>query len=278
MNDIIKNLIERHTQPVGNIKPRLPGIYESDWKSSMNFEGTEENDHVFRETEDTSDSVYSRDKKNGDDQLKSEPVAQHTISNFNHSKNEEKRYDVIDRSPSIEKSKDVKENEKSHLKEKPVLNINEIRQNTAKKDSEPQIKNQNPINNRLQIKPEITVAPKFNLEKSDSSEADKNIKAIEPERQLISQENKEAANQNNQNVNQPDNLQNRYNSRMNEAAKQSQSQYIGNSSSQTIKINIGSIEVKAIMEPDKKQPSKKPAFKPKLSLDDYLNNRNGGKR
>lgn len=46
----------------------------------------------------------------------------------------------------------------------------------------------------------------------------------------------------------------------------------------TIKVNIGRIEVRAVMEPVPTPPQRKVSLKPKLSLDDYLKQRDGGGR
>lgn len=46
----------------------------------------------------------------------------------------------------------------------------------------------------------------------------------------------------------------------------------------TIKVSIGRIEVRAVMEPVQTPPLRKVTVKPKLSLDDYLKQRDGGRR
>jgi len=46
----------------------------------------------------------------------------------------------------------------------------------------------------------------------------------------------------------------------------------------TIKVSIGRIEVRAVMEPVPTPPLRKVTVKPKLSLDDYLKQRDGGRR
>ena len=157
---------------------------------------------------------------------------------------------------------------------------NEIQKNSEKMDSESQTEKQNSNYNVFQIKPEFGET-RFNRNDNGQSKLsgfDKTQKSIQPEKQFTPSEKKVASNKNERNGTMGLKLPNRFNQWMNEPVKQSQANGNEISTSQTIKVNIGRIEVKAIMEQNGTPVSRKPAFKPKLSLDDYLNQRNGGKR
>jgi hypothetical protein len=147
-------------------------------------------------------------------------------------------------------------------------------------DSDSQSEKQKSDFNVFQIKPEFgeTHFKRNDTEQNNLSGKDKTKKSIQPEKQFTPSEKKVGSNKNERNGTMGLKLPNRFNQWMNKPVKQSQGNGNEISTSQTIKVNIGRIEVKAIMEQNGTPVSRKPAFKPKLSLDDYLNQRNGGKR
>ncbi|MEZ5082212.1 MAG: hypothetical protein R2750_01975 [Bacteroidales bacterium] len=64
----------------------------------------------------------------------------------------------------------------------------------------------------------------------------------------------------------------------NESGQESQKKESLPDSKPAIKVNIGRIEVKAIIQPMQTPPARKISTKPKMSLDEYLKKRNGGSR
>ena len=279
MNNFFKNLIERHAQLADQIKPRLPGIYESDWNSTLNFGDREASQLGMPEREENSDPV----------QLKNELISKtfRTIKDSVSQKNTISKFESPDKNPQLFKERDqslsvstgrsFQEKEKSTIGKTVPKIKNEIQQN-LEKNSVTQEKNQKADINVFNIKPESGVTHiHHNIEKSKYSDNDKTGKSIQPEKQLTTPEKKVFPNKN-KNDGMGVKLPNRFNQWMNEPVKQSQSKPNEITASQTIKVNIGSIEVKAIMETNRTPVSGKPAFKPKLNLEDYLNQRNGGKR
>ena len=70
MNNFFKNLIERHSQPAGTIKPRLPGVFEPDRNPSSNFADPEERRFTIPEKEENSDPVQSKMELSGTKSIK----------------------------------------------------------------------------------------------------------------------------------------------------------------------------------------------------------------
>ncbi len=286
MNNFFKNLIERHTQPVGKIKPRLSGVFKPDRNPSLNFGDPEASQFVIPEKEENSDPVQSTEGFiNKVDKIKRNAVSQkNTISSYETSEKPQSNK-TGNQSLSINKIRDVQGIEKSKSIEKPVPKMkNEIKKNSEKMASDSQPEKQKSDFNVFQIKPEIkpefgeTLSNRNDTGKSKLSGDDKTQKSIQPEKQFTPSEKKVVPNKNERNGTMGLKLPNRFNQWMNEPVKQSQPKGNEISSPQTIKVNIGRIEVKAIMEQNGTPVSRKPAFKPKLSLNDYLNQRNGGKR
>lgn len=270
MNDIFTNLIERHTQPVGQIIPRLPGIYESEWKSFLNF-GFHEANQLAVPVEENPGTVRSQDE------LINEVYNKRTISN---SKSPNKRlqvYNEEDQFISMNKLQDSHREEQPDTVEKPVTEINnENQKNPEKMKSDNQLKNEKSDINIFQIKPKygVTRIHQNRTERSKIPGDDIIHTLIQPEKQVTAPGKKMFQDEVERKAKMPD----RFTQWMNEPVKQSQSRKDEISPSQTIKINIGTIEVKAIMESNRLPVIGKPAFKPKLSLDDYLNQRNGRKQ
>jgi hypothetical protein len=64
----------------------------------------------------------------------------------------------------------------------------------------------------------------------------------------------------------------------NESGQESQKKESLPDSKPAIKVNIGRIEVRALVQPMQAPPARKISTKPKMSLDEYLKQRNGGSR
>ena len=277
MNNFFKNLIERHTQPADQIKPRLPGIYESDWNPTLSFEDHEARKLVIPEKKENSDPVPLKDELTNKTNTINSVTQKNTISNFELSNKTLQLFKERDQTLPINTRRRIQDQENSNIGKPVSKEKNELQQN-IEKDSESQKEKQKANFNIFHIKPESElIHNKHNYKKSNFSGNDKTGKSIQPKKQLTSQEKKVFLNKNKNDVMKL-NLPNRFNQWMNEPVKQSQSKPNEITASQTIKVNIGSIEVKAIMETNRTPVSGKPAFKPKLNLEDYLNQRNGGKR
>lgn len=288
MSNFFENLIERHSQSAGNIKPRLPGVFESDRITSTNFGESDGNNVVSSEMEQTNTSKSVKIIKEDSEKVKKEtPFKRNTISNFKPNngldeKKSENQFVVKKGKEDIPKSSQINPERKyvSKVKTDSVKNremkdvqsdFNDINQKTGLKtdQSNPEIK-------------QVFGEPYFSNENNDESKLrvrDKNIKTITAEKQFTLSNKKGITHKNGQIGNTGLKLPERFNQWMNEPVRQSQPKEKENSMSPTIKVNIGRIEVKAIMEQGNNAGiSRKPAFKPKLTLDDYLNQRNGGKQ
>lgn len=288
MNNFFKNLIERHSQPTGIVKPRLPGVFEPDRFSSVNFAEPADNKFIVSKKEAiTANTSPSKRLKNKVEEIKKEPVFQkNTISAEQKTQKLPLNNPVIS-SISENKSEYVQKSEQTNLLEKPVSRIRkEIQKNSEKNYSkeESMTKNQNSALNVFQIKPEIkqefstTHFFENKTEENNLTDINKNKKPAPPEKQFIPSEKKTTSVKNEQNGKTGMKLPERFNSWLSEPVKQTKPKGNEVSATQTIKVNIGRIEVRAIMDQSAAPVARKPAFKPKLSLEDYLNQRNGGKR
>ena len=288
MNNFFNNLIERHSQPAGIIKPRLPGVFEPDRFSSVNFAEPVENQFIASEQDNISDHTSSaKSFKNKIEQIKKEPVFQKiTIPAVETTpKLRLNKPEIL--SPSENNTEDVQKTEQTNLIAKPVPRMRKENQKNSEKDfsnEEIRNENQNSALNVFHIKPEIK--QEFNTTHfSENKTVDtkltdinKNKKPAPPEKQFIPSKKKTTSVKNEQNGKIGLKLPERFNSWLSEPVKQPQPKGNDVSSTQTIKVNIGRIEVRAIMDQSAAPVARKPAFKPKLSLEDYLNQRNGGKR
>ena len=286
MSNFFKNIIERHAQPAGNIKPRLPGVFEPDWNMSANFIESESNQFDISKKDINSEQIHSDGTfETKIEKIKNDPVFKlNTTSNVQTSKNL-----LTNKTGNEFHSNNEMRNTQGDVptksREKPISPIKkEIKWNPENKKSGSVSEKSKSDFNVFQIEPETK--QEFRNDSFNQSETGKNklsgndrIKtSVKSDKLFTPPEKKEISNQNNGNGTMGLRLPNRFNQWMSEPVKKSQTKGNEISSSQTIKVNIGRIEVKAIMEQNGTPVSRKPAFKPKLSLDDYLNQRNGGKR
>lgn len=279
MTNFFKHLIERHSQPSGNIKPRLPGIFESDQILSKNY--SEENRFIPPVEENYSqvELPVKKNREKFENEIKEKSFQKNTISNYNNTGNE----------------LNVKKPSDSILPKKVDGQNAEIVQNNPGKKTIPEVKSEkgnemspkvvNPVKNNqktslniLHIKPEIkNESGEILNERGINTNVKNEITGIS-EKRITSAKQKEIVEKEVNISNIGLKLPNRFNQWMNEPVKRPQSKEKEISASPSIKVNIGRIEVKAIMNQGNQPVPGKPAFKPKLSLEDYLNQRNGGKR
>jgi hypothetical protein len=288
MNNFLKNLIKRHEQPAGNIKPRLPGVFEPGGIISTKFSDSGENQSINSEREEKSDNLSATNTLNNrvekvkkDIDFQRTPISNTESKGINPVSREGNKFTTNDKSDDPQISKQINPEDNPVLPEKRAF-----KNNTEKKESESKSPedNQNTILNKFQIKPEIkptpgkSVLPEGEIEKSMISDNRVQKDKILPGKKISPVAGRESSPKNERNGNTGLKLPGKFNTWLNTPVQNPQPNSKEVSSAQTIKVNIGRIEVRAVMDQGKKTVSVKPATKPKLSLEDYLNQRNGGKR
>jgi hypothetical protein len=275
MSDFIQHLIARHSQAADSIRPRLPGRFEPDRVSPAGLSGIDGDQTTdFDNRLDSPTMRKSEDSNSGKLSFRQNPFSNSLVGDIFSKK-------TIDgkSSKTIEK-KPVKEQVRKSASFD--FGYRDLDERTSKPDkpipSDSLIKSNNVIEVKpvFQDKSPLKSLPTDRPEKVETQPQKPTIKPVIPEKETSTVKSPDTEKSTPKKAGQFT-LTERFNKWMDEPIKEAGRPELKSETLPPIQVNIGRIEVKAITESSPAPQMRKTAFSPKLSLTEYLEQRNGGK-
>ena len=277
--NFFQNLVQRHVQPAGNIKPRLPQRFEAEGLHDSGFSPKSMDDHGDLQQPENRPSVHHTP----DSHEKSTTAAElrpNTVSRVSHQV-EEKEVDLKEqKSTSVKRTKPTLDFPAKKMKEENHLQETKKKSAPVKEDT---IVRPHKIDNpsKIQSEPQHTPTQAAKAEKKSKNDPSTDLLSVKPRLTTKSAEPGELVEPFGKKSNQqqePLALPDWFNTWMDKPTKESGRQEKPQESAGSIRINIGRIEVKAIHEASPAPQPRKTAFKPQLTLEDFLKQRNGSNK
>jgi hypothetical protein len=274
MSDFFENLIARHSQPVDSIRPRLHGRFESVQISPKGFPDNDDEQTIapsFRDSDNQPDSPTLPKSKDLDSKKSS--FRQSTFSSL-------PLGNTISVTSEFDKKKSdpVKTKNEGEWRSRTIDLKNDFQNGIISKSNSLIESDKLP-----EVKP-VTQddSPIKSLSISRSEKAETHLQELSAKPVITKKETSkiislDVERPTPETMGQPT-LTERFNKWMDEPVKEAARPELKSKTLPTIQVNIGRIEVKAITESPPSPQVRKTAFSPKLSLTEYLEQKNGGKR
>lgn len=276
MSDFFEHLIARHSQTKDSIKPRLPGRFES---AQVSPNGVSYNDgektiaQVYEDYDNQRDSPtmrLSEDFSSGKSLFQRNP-----FSTFS----DRKIVDKLDVSETHNHELVKMTIKKEQSRKSPFIDLI----NDSLNGVIPKSNSLNKSNQLTEVKP--TIKDNYSIKSTSADKPEKEqthpqkpttnpIIAKKETNEVISPRVEKSTPENTGQYT----LTERFNKWMDEPVKEAVRSELKSETMPPIQVNIGRIEVKAITDSPPAMQVRKTAFSPKLSLTEYLEQKNGGKR
>ena len=285
MSNFFTNLMARHIQQVADIKPRLRGRFEPD---SLKLPAVAETDeqrapHKSAQSETTNPVDVNKSIHERTQQLPA--MAKNTITSEAFPAGQEplKSAETVPFISSAVKKRTFGENQSGQeplyesqdipdqrISKKTAMSLDSGQKSRVSSPEKRTGNEPNPVKKAIRINPKAGEEKNLPDNKVQPVSEEKDIKpskkqeSVEPGKTITKE--------------QPLHLPDSFVKWMTEPVSDRSSLGSDTQATPTIKVNIGRIEVRAVTEQPHSPVARKPAFKPKLTLEDYLKQRNGGKR
>jgi hypothetical protein len=293
MSDFFEHLIERHSRPADSVRPRLPGRFEPDRISPTGFSDND-GEQIINPGAADSDNLLnppnirkSKDFDSGKLSFRQNPFSNSPVGNVFNKKNlDEKSSDTIEKNLDEKSSNTIeKKFEKEQVRKWTSFDFKygDLDKRTLKPDKPISSDSLTKGNNVIEVKPviqdiyPIKQLPTDRPERRDIQSQKPTIKPVIPEKETSKSKSPDVEKSTPEKAGQFT-LTERFNTWMDEPVKEAVRPELKSETLPTIQVKIGRIEVKAITESLPSPQVRKTAFSPKLSLTEYLEQKNGGKR